>query len=138
LPAKIHPWLVGAKSKFEYVDELNKNAYQIYYCDNDYTLRSYYVKAVSGSSGHSPTEVRRLEYAFYLETKLENKDGDTAAWAVVIIKNGKLYGIKPSSEPITYTHKVVSDTLIFTFTNPNETDLIIKVGSTYGLFDESL
>jgi hypothetical protein len=45
------------------------------------------------------------------------------------------YDIKPS--PITYTHKVVNDTLIFTFTNPNETDLIIKPGSAYGLFDES-
>ena len=60
---------------------------------------------------------------------------ETLTYGYWVIAFVPAYDIKPS--PITYTHKVVNDTLIFTFTNPNETDLIIKAGSAYGLFDES-
>lgn len=129
LPARIHPWLNGTLNSFDHIVYTSYRS-QVFYCASDYTLRSYMIYRNISSGGYVNDD---LEKAFCLEIKLENKDGDTAAWAVLIIKNGKLYGIKP----ITYTHKVVSDTLIFTFTNPNETDLIIKVGSAYGLFDES-
>lgn len=133
LPARIHPWLDGTLNSFDSIIYTPYSS-QVFYCASDYTLRSYMIYRNVGDAGYINDD---LEKAFCLEIKLENKDGDTAAWAVLIIKNGKLYGIKPSSSPITYTHKVVNDTLIFTFTNPNETDLIIKLGSAYGLFDES-
>ena len=133
LPARIHPWLNGTLNSFDHIVYTSYRS-QIFYCASDYTLRSYMIYRNISNSGYTNDD---LEKAFCLEIKLENKDGDTAAWAVVIIKNGKLYGVKPSPGPITYTCEVVSDTLIFTFTNPNETDLIIKVGSDYGLFNES-
>ena len=133
LPARIHPWLNGTLDSFSHIVGTSYRS-QIFYCESDYTLRSYMIYRNISNGGYINDD---LEKAFCLEIKLENKDGDTAAWAVLIIKNGKLYGIKPSSEPIRYTYKVVNDTLIFTFTNPNETDLIIKLGSAYGLFDES-
>lgn len=40
-------------------------------------------------------------------------------------------------QPITYTYEIKDDTLIFTFTNPNETEIVVKPGSDYGPFDES-